>query len=130
MAENEENMNENPAQNAPETVATPPQNEKEDIEKTMQEAQKTRTEEAAEIARYPGLKLVIQFAKVIGIILAVIFFLLAFIQLFVADGWGDKFIGFLACLGLALIFGAVGYSIGDFLQVFIDIEENTRKKKN
>ncbi len=102
---------------------------KEEVQDIVDSAQKSERQEVGEMARYPGLKLVIRFAKLIGIILAVIFLVLAFLQLFVAEGLGGKIIGFFACLGLALIFGAVGYSIGDLLQLFIDIEENTRKKE-
>ncbi len=100
---------------------------KEEIKQAILEAEKTPQQELNEAVRYPGLKLVSRFAKVFGIVLLVLFWIIAIVQLFVAEGW-DKLVFFLLCIALGIIWGILGFCFGDFMQIFIDIEENTRKK--
>lgn len=93
----------------------------------IEENHKTIQQEATEIVRYPGLKLLSKFMKTLGIALAIVSFVFALIMLFVGSGWDGKLLGFLGALGMGIIYLIIGLCIGDFCQVLVDIEENTRK---
>lgn len=96
----------------------------------LKEVVKSSRQEAVETLKYPGIKLVSRFAKIIGIILFVTYFFLAIVALFVTGG---GFLGtmlyFLQYVSIAFIWLVLGFLIGDLLQVLVDIEENTRGKK-
>lgn len=95
----------------------------------LKEVVKTNRQEAVETLRYPGIKLVSRFAKMFGIILAIIFFVLAFVSLFIVDaGFLGKMLYFLQYLAASMLWFIAGFLVGDLLQVVVDIEENTRKK--
>ena len=101
---------------------------KEDAQDIVDAGTRTMKQEVTELVRYPGLKLVSRFARTFGLILAIVFLVLAIVALFVEEGAGAKFLGFFSHLGGAIVYFALGLFFGDFCQVFVDIEENTRKK--
>lgn len=114
--------------------AKPPEPKKEgltqdQIQTITKDAQKSTHQEVTEIVRYPGLKLVSKFSKMAAIGILAFFILLAFLELFIAEGWGDKIFLFFSCLVLALFFWMIFYLLGDFFQILVDIEENTRKRR-
>jgi len=97
-------------------------------QKIIEESKKTQAEEVAEIVRYPGLKIISRFAKIFGIVVAIVFVAIAIVMLFVADGW-DKLFYFFAALCFGVIFAVLAFFLGDFIQLWVDIEENVRKAK-
>ena len=102
---------------------------KEIVEQAIKEARKTEAEEMSEIAKYPALKLIIRFAKVLAITFAVIFVVIAIIALFTSDSWWGGIVNFVFLLCLGIAFFALTWCFGDFFQLLIDIEENTKHLK-
>ncbi len=100
---------------------------KKQTQKIIDSNQKSIEQEVTEIVRYPGLKFVSRFCKIFGIVIAVVFFVVAIIMLFVQEGW-DKLFYFLGAIGLGIIYTIVGFFLGDFCQILVDMEENTRKR--
>lgn len=89
---------------------------------------KTMEQEVTEIVRYPGMKFVSRFSKIFGIVIAIVFLVVAIVMLFVAEGW-DKLFFFLGAIGLGIIYSIIGFFLGDFCQLLVDVEENTRGRK-
>ncbi|HEY5714255.1 MAG TPA: hypothetical protein VIT68_02805 [Candidatus Gracilibacteria bacterium] len=101
----------------------------EQTQKIIQESRKTAVQEASEIVRYPGLKMLSRFSKILGIALAIVFIVVAIVLLIIGEGWDGKFLGFFGSLGLGMLYCLLGFFLGDFCQVLVDIEENTRVRK-
>jgi len=101
---------------------------KSQTQKIIEDNQKTQAQEVAEIVRYPGLKLISRFAKIFAIVVAIVFVAVAIVMLFVADGW-EKLFYFFAAICLGIIYAVLSFFIGDFIQLWVDIEEHTRKMK-
>ena len=99
-----------------------------ETQKIIKGARKSQRQEIEELVRYPALKFVIQFAKIFGIILLAICWVIAVVQLFIADGFGEALFYFFLLFTLGIIYFIVGWCMGDYMQLQIDIEENTRKK--
>ncbi len=101
----------------------------EEVADIAKAAEKSEKEQVNEMIRYPGLKVVSHFSKTVGVILLAVFVILAFVQLFAAEGAGQKILYFFGCLVMGGLLWLFGYLLGDFFQILIDIEENTRKSK-
>ncbi len=121
----DENQNQNNAE-APQPNER--EQEKEQIKAAIEDSKKTKQQEITEIVRYPALKMVIRFAKMAGIILLVFFWIVAIVQLFVAETWGEAIFYFFICFMFGILHFILGWFLGDYVQLQIDIEENTRNK--
>ncbi len=104
------------------------QNENLDGKELLKEVVKSNRQEAVETLRYPGIKLVSRFARTVGVIFFIIYFVLAIMALFTSDGgFFGAMLYFLQYLGASFLWLVLGFLVGDLLQVLVDIEENTRK---
>ncbi len=134
----EENTNQNSA--AAGNESNPPREEsvaqqkaaqkeaqKQMVEQAVIDSKKTAAQEMAEIVRYPALKLIIRFAKILAITFGVIFAIIAIVSLFTGDSIWEGIVNFVVLLCLGVVFFALTWAVGDVSQLMIDIEENTRK---
>lgn len=89
--------------------------------------QETMKQKTVETIKYPGIQLVSKFARFIGILLFITYFVLAIFGVIGIEGFLSKMFHFLQYVGTGFIFLVLGFMIGDVLQVLVDIEKNTRK---
>ncbi len=117
----DENQNENTAPAADQKAE-----EKAQVEKAINESRKTTEQELAEIVRYPALKFIIRFAKVMAITFAILFVIIA-IVMFISGWFLEGLVNFILFLSIGVVLSALTWCFGDFFQLLIDIEENGRK---
>lgn len=105
--------------------------QKQMVEQAMIDSKKTQAQQVAEMVRYPALKIICSWAKMTAIIVGVLFIVLAIISLFIGifgeAGFLGGLINFVLLLCIGMFFGVICFAMGDFSQLMIDIEENTRK---
>ncbi len=73
-----------------------------------------------ETLKYPGIKLVSRFARFVGIVLFLMYFVMAFVGVF-----SGGIYYFLQSLAIGFVILVIGFLLGDLLQVLVDIEKNT-----
>ena len=76
--------------------------------------------------RFPALVMMRSFLKVIGIILGILYFIVAFILLFTSETFGQGLLYFLLALGVAFLLLVLCFFFAEFIEVMLSIEHNTR----